>query len=90
MLVISQNNSAENNGEEDAITILNTVSGDLLLYASHGKIYLNNSSDLREVTAYEILMRNKANVIYETGLANLLFDSGPAGGFSIISWQEVE
>ena len=90
VLVISQNNSAENGGSEHAILVQNTASGDLLLYAPHGEIYLNNRSDLREVTAYKLLMRNQANVIYETGLANLLFSSGPGGGFSIISWREVE
>jgi len=90
VLVLSQNNSAENGGGEDAIAISQSVEGELLLYAPHGKIFLNNSSDLREVTAYQILMRNAANVIYETGLANLLFDSGPAGGFVVTSWREIE
>jgi len=90
VLLISQNNSAENGGVENAVSIAQTVSGDLLLYAGHGKIFLNNSSDLREVTGYSLDLRNQANVIYETGLANLLFSSGPGGSFSIVSWNEVE
>jgi hypothetical protein len=89
VLVLSQNNSAENGGNESAITIAQTVSGDLLMYAGHGKIHLNNLSDLCEVTAYKILMENQANVIYKTGLANLLFESGPTGGFLVSDWAEI-
>lgn len=89
VLVLSQNSSAENGGSGKAITIAQTVSGDLLLYAGHGEIWLNNRSDLNEVTAYKILMENQANVVYKTGLANLLFDSGPIGGFSVSNWAEI-
>ncbi len=90
ILLISQNNSAENGGTENAVTIEQTVGGTLLLYAGHGRIFLNNRSDLREVTGYAIKMRNQANVIYETGLASLLFESGPGGTFSISAWREIE
>lgn len=90
VLFISQNNSVESGGSNRAIEIENNATGDLLLYAGHGEILLKNNINLREVTAYKIHLQNNANVIYETGLANLLFDAGPAGGFSIISWREVE
>lgn len=89
ILVISQNSSAENGGNEDAISIGNSVTGNLLLYASHGNIDIQNSVSLKEVTAYEISLKNSAQVIYETGLANLIFSSGPSGGYSIDIWQEV-
>ncbi|MFC1751701.1 hypothetical protein ACFLY5_00975 [Patescibacteria group bacterium] len=90
VVLVSQNNSAENGGSEKAISLANTVSGDLLMYAAHGLIYLNNKSDLTEVTGYEIHLANQANVLYETGLANLLFQSGPGGGFSLDTWRETE
>lgn len=90
ILLVSQNNSAENGGSEEAIDIGNSVSGELLLYASHGAIDLNNSVNLREVSAYKISIKNSAQVIYKTGLANLLFESGPAGGYSINNWLEVQ
>lgn len=89
ILVISQNSSSQNGGSEKAINIQNTVNGDLLLYAGHGEIQIQNSVNLKEVTAYKIRMRNSAQVIYETGLANLIFSSGPSGGYSIDIWQEV-
>lgn len=90
ILVVSQNNSSENNGSERAIETGNSVVGDLLLYAGHGEILLQNNIGLKEVTGYKIKLQNNAEVIYETGLASLLFKSGPAGGYAISSWQEVE
>jgi len=90
VLFVSQNNSAENSGSEKAITVGNSVSGSLLVYAGHGEIDIENSVDLKEVTAYRVRLKNTAQVIYETGLASLLFSSGPGGGYVLSSWDEVE
>lgn len=90
VLVISRNDSAENGGGEKAIEVENTANGDLLIYAGHGEVVLKNNISLREVTAYRIRLQNNAEVIYETGLASLLFQSGPSGGFTIDSWDEIE
>ncbi len=88
VVLISQNNSAENEGDITAIKLQNGAQGDLLLYSGHGEILLLNSSSLKEVTAYKVEIRNSANVTYETGLANLLFTSGPAGSWTIKGWKE--
>lgn len=92
ILLISQNEDAETGGAAnvDAITMGQSSSGDLLAYASHGRITLANSIELNEVTAYRIRLGNNADVIYESGLVNLLFTSGPGGGFTIGSWSEIE
>lgn len=92
IIVISQNEDAENGEVEDvdAIFLGQSSAGDLLAYAGHGRITLANSIELNEVTAYKIRLGNNADVIYESGLVNLLFTSGPGGGFTIGSWQEVE
>ncbi|OGZ35134.1 MAG: hypothetical protein A3A94_00630 [Candidatus Portnoybacteria bacterium RIFCSPLOWO2_01_FULL_43_11] len=90
ILIISQNNSSENNGSERAIEIQNDAFGDLLLYAGHGEILLKNDIFIKEVTAYKIQLQNTANVIYETGLASLFFKSGPGSGYAISGWREVE
>ncbi len=90
VLLISQNNSAETGGSESAITASNSASGDLLLYAGHGKIEVNNNVSLKEVTGYQIELNNSANIIYQTGLANLIFSSGPSGGYLFDTWREVE
>ncbi|MEX0931031.1 MAG: hypothetical protein WDZ68_01920 [Candidatus Paceibacterota bacterium] len=90
VLFISQNTSAEEGGGTTAIQLDNSAEGDLLVFAGHGKILLKNSVSLKEVSAYRIEVQNSAEVVYESGLANLLFTSGPGGGFVISSWREIE
>ncbi len=90
ILFVSQNRSAEALGQNVAIDVKNSASGDVLVYAGHGKITIQNNIDVREVTAYRIHAKNSAEVIYETGLTSLLFSSGPGGGYSHVNWREVE
>ena len=90
ILFVSQNNSAQNGGSEKAITAENSMSGEVLVYAGHGEILLKNNISLREVSAYKIRLSNSAQVIYKAGLVNLLFTSGPSGGYSIDGWQEIQ
>lgn len=89
ILLISQNNSAELGGTEEAISMDNSASGALILYASHGLIAIQNTATLKEVTAYKIKTKNSSNVIYDRGLSNTLFTSGPAGGYELLSWEEI-
>jgi len=88
ILFISQNNSAQSGGSEKAIRAENSIFGDVLVYAGRGEIHLKNSISLKEVSAYKIRLSNSAQVVYEIGIANLLFTSGPSGGYSIESWRE--
>lgn len=90
IMFVSQNRSAESGGSEVAIDVKNTVSGDLLVYAGHGEIMLQNSINLKEVAAYRIRLKNTAQVVYSTGLASIIFDSGPSGGYEVSSWKEIE
>jgi hypothetical protein len=90
VLLLSQNRSAEDGGSEVAIKLANSARGALLAYAGHGEILLQNSVSLREVTAWRIRLKNSAEVIYETGLANLIFTTGPSGGYVFDSWREIE
>ena len=89
ILLVSMNNSAELGGGESAIEVLNGAFGDLLTYAPHGKILLGNQVSLKEVTGYKIILQQNAEVVYETGLANLLFEEGPGGGYELTSWEEI-
>lgn len=90
VLLLSQNRSAEDGGNETAINFANSAQGELLAYAGHGEILMQNSVSLKEVSAYRIRLKNSAKVIYETGLADLIFTSGPSGGYTLDSWKEVE
>jgi len=91
VLLISQNSDAELGGTtHTAIWLGQQSAGDLLVYAAHGLVNIGNSVSLKEVTGYKLRLNNSAKVIYESGLVNLLFTSGPGGGFTIGSWKEVE
>ena len=90
VLLVSRNNNAESGGSTSAIEISNSANGKVLLYAPHGLMYLSNTISIKEASAYKIQLSNSAKIIYETGLANLLFTSGPSGGYSIESWREQE
>lgn len=83
VFLISQNRSAEMGGGEEAIELTNSASA-LIAYAAHGLIPLANSVSLKEVTAYQINLKNSANVKYDTGLSNTLFESGPGGSWNFI------
>lgn len=89
LLLIARNESASQGGAVDAITMANSVNGEIILYCPHGNVTMDNYVDLREVTSYKLTLRNSAKVIYKTGLANVLFTSGPSGGFALDAWKEV-
>ncbi len=89
VLLISQNNASENgNNTPIAIDVGQSSVGDLLVYAAHGRVNMANSVSLKEVTGYLITLGNSTVVTYESGLVNLLFTSGPGGGFTLNGWQE--
>ncbi|OIP77404.1 MAG: hypothetical protein AUK16_01945 [Parcubacteria group bacterium CG2_30_44_11] len=88
ILLISQNNAAENSVVGTAIDVQQSSYGDLLVYAGHGEILLGNSASLKEVTGHKIKLGNNALITYESGLVNLLFTSGPGGGFTFNDWRE--
>ena len=83
IFLISQNKSAEVGGSVEAFSLSNSASA-LIAYAAHGLIPLTNNVSLKEVTAYKIILRNSANVTYDTGLPSSVFESGPGGSWSFI------
>ncbi|HEY4508826.1 MAG TPA: hypothetical protein VJC13_00915 [Candidatus Paceibacterota bacterium] len=89
VFMISQNNSAENGGSTEAIS-MNQGASALVAYAGHGQVSLSQSVSVKEVTAYKINLSQSANVTYDTGLPSLLFQSGPAGGYDVTSWFETQ
>ncbi len=90
VMLVSQNHATENGYGTLAINLTQSGDGDLLLYAPHGAITMNQSSNnLGEVTAYLLTFNNNTEVHYSTGLAHLLFTSGPSGGYVLSDWREV-
>ena len=90
VLVLSQNNSAQNDGSEQAINVNNSVNGDLLLYAGHGEVRIDNSGELKQLTGWRIRLRNSAEIVYELGISSMLFSTGPGGSWNINDWLETE
>lgn len=90
IMLISMNEDASNGGGEVAIDVANSANGDVLVYAGEGLITIGNNIDLREVTAYQIDVANGSSITYESGLASLLFTSGPGGGYTLDDWQQIE
>lgn len=89
IMVVSRNNSMENNGGAVAIDVKNSSAASIY-YAPHGKLKINNNTSLKEAIAYGIEMANSAILTYESGLSEVNFSSGPSGGFNVKYWREVE
>lgn len=71
-----------------AVDLHNNV-GAAIIYAKSGLVNLHNNVAVKELTAYKIHLSNNATVTYDSGLANALFSSGPAGGWEVQdgTWQ---
>ncbi|OGZ67389.1 MAG: hypothetical protein A3C58_03815 [Candidatus Staskawiczbacteria bacterium RIFCSPHIGHO2_02_FULL_34_10] len=81
LLVLSTSTS------NSAINIGNSASG-AIFYTTAGGIKASNSFSAREVTGYKLIMSNSATITYESGLADVLFTSGPGGSWKVTSWGE--
>lgn len=90
IMLLSNNDSAEQGGSEVAIDIINSANGDVIMYSNTGLVDIANNIDLREVTGYQIKIANGSSVTYEEGLASLLFTSGPGGEYLIDDWQQAD
>ena len=72
-----------------AIDIHNN-SGGALFYAMKGMMNLHNNVEITAAVAYKLRLDNSSTIIYETGIANTYFSSGPSGGWSISAWDETQ
>jgi hypothetical protein len=88
VFMISQNNACDLGSFVDAISI-NQSSSALIAYAIHGGVELAQSTNLKEVVACRVTLRNTANITYSTGLPSMLFESGPSGGYIVVEWGEM-
>ncbi len=76
-------------GGNNAIEVGNNA-GAVILNAQNGLLQFSNNSGAKEATAHTISLQNGAVILYDSGLANLNFVTGPSGGWNIDSWKEVE
>jgi len=77
------------NTSDTALTVDNNAIADIV-YTSAGGLQIANNAALREVTGYKVFVKNNAVIMYEEGLQNAFFSSGPGAGWILKSWKEVE
>ncbi len=74
---------------DPAIWMQNNAQLHGILYAPYGLLFIDGNATLKEATAYQIQAENNCEIIYESGLINLSFTSGPGGGWDISDWREI-
>lgn len=72
-----------------AIDLHNNAAG-AIFNANDGLIYLHNGVQVSELNAKKIQLEQNAIIAYEQGLINANFSSGPGGGWTVLSWKEIE
>ena len=90
VMLLSMNESAKLGGTEKAIDVSQSATGAVLVYTNDGLVDIGNGISLKEVTGYKINVAQNSNVRYESGLASLLFTSGPGGGYRLADWRQLE
>jgi hypothetical protein len=83
ILILSKSSSA------NAISV-SGGSGAMIAYAQYGTITVTGGASLKEATGYRIVVTGGSDIIYESGLTNNNFSSGPSGTWNIETWKEVE
>jgi hypothetical protein len=62
----------------------------VVLNAQNGTISFTGSASAKEATAHKMSLSGSTTVNYESGLANMNFNSGPSGTWNVNSWKEIE
>ena len=74
---------------DTAIVVQNSPQLDII-YAHNGQIILQDSIRLKQASGWGLKLQNKATVIYESGLEDASFTSGPGGDWEVTSWKEIK
>lgn len=80
------------NDTVDTVIDVNNNATAALLYAPYGIIDIDSNVTIKQATAYGLNIDNNAAFSYEMGLTNVLFSTGPSGGWGELKgwWQIVE
>ncbi len=89
VMLLSRNNSEKLGGPEIAISLQQSATGAIFLYSNEGRVVLEQSADVKEVTAYKVHLKNSANVTYESGLTSIVFVGVPEGGWVVNDWKPI-
>ncbi len=76
-----------NSTSNSAISLSNNTSG-AVFYTSEGGLSISNNVSVVEAIGYKIIMSNNSTIIYDSGIINVFFSSGPGGSWKVTSWGE--
>lgn len=76
-------------GDEASIYVKNNTKADVLA-APYGTIKMQENTSAASLYGSRLYLENNLRLIYEQGLTNMNFSSGPGGTWTINSWEEVE
>lgn len=65
------------------------AAGAVVLNAPEGGVVFSGSASVKAAVAKRMIMSGATSIQYETGLADIHFDSGPSGSWIQQSWKEV-
>jgi hypothetical protein len=91
LLFVSTNTSLSD--LDPSIWLFNNVNKDLaqsIIFSLQGLIKVENNAKFKEITGFSIYLSNNAEIVYDSGLINAAFSTGPGGGWDVADWQEVE
>lgn len=89
VILVSRNTSSRDGGTTVAINLRGGgPERALVLYTRYGRVSIGGSAHMSAVAAHRVEIAGAAVVEYDSGLANMLFSSGPGGGFVIRSFRE--
>jgi len=89
VMLLSTSSCPSGCGGNNAINVSNNV-GTVILNAQNGTVNFSNNAGAKSVTAKTVHLNENVSIVYDSGLVNINFSSGPSGGWNISSWQEVE
>lgn len=72
----------------NAVTVSGSA-GAVVLLAKNGGMAFTGSAGAKGAVAYSMNMSGSTNLVYETGLADINFSSGPSGSWNVSSWKEI-
>lgn len=63
--------------------------GSVVLIAPNGTIEFTGGASAKAAVAYRMVMSGGTTLVYETGLADISFTSGPSGAWNVDNWKEI-
>ncbi|MEI6058986.1 MAG: choice-of-anchor R domain-containing protein, partial [archaeon] len=88
LFVTTSDSTAVNCSGTGSTICISGAAGSVILNAQKGTLVFTGSASAKEASAYKMFLTGNTRVNYESGLANLNFNSGPSGTWDIASWKE--